>query len=58
VLELAEILRYGQQHLLHKIIGVAVLDVVLPQPCPDQRRVQLDEPIPTLGFGGATEAVK
>jgi hypothetical protein len=43
---------------LHQVVRIAVLDVVFPQPGPDQRRIQLDEPIPTLGFGAATEAVK
>jgi hypothetical protein len=58
MLELAEIVGYGQQNLLHEVLSIALLHVVLSQPCPDQRRIQLHEPIPTLGFGGATEAVE
>jgi hypothetical protein len=41
MLELAKILRYRQQNFLNEVVGVAVLDVVSPQPRPNQRRVKI-----------------
>jgi hypothetical protein len=40
MLELAEIFGYGQQNFLYEVVRVAVLNVVSPQPGPQQWRVE------------------
>ena len=56
MLELAEILGYGQQDFLNEVVRVAVLNVVSSQPRPNQRRIEIRQPIPTLVFWGVAEA--
>jgi hypothetical protein len=58
MLELAKILGYGQQNFLNEVVRVAVLNVVSSQPRPKQGCIEVDEPRPTLGFGGTTEAIE
>jgi hypothetical protein len=48
MVEFAEILGYGQQDFLNKVLRVAVLNVVPSQPRTNQRRIKFRQPIPTL----------
>ena len=46
VLEVPELADHDRHHLLRQILGVFVLDRVTAQPTTDERRVQVDEPLP------------
>ena len=58
MIERAEILGYGQQDFLNKVLRSAVLNVVPMQPPANQRRMEFRQPIPTFVFRRMPQAIE